>query len=166
MGKRKNVFTLNELKKRGIRIINSNGLGLEEKPGGKKRINSSPTSYQGTRYRSKLEVRMAMLLTQLKIPFEYEKKKYIIQEGFESGGEKVRPIKYTPDFTGEGWIVEIKGRPNDQWPLRLKLWKKYMVETGMTEEYHILTTVNEIESFCYKLHNEKNNPPQNKKISS
>lgn len=54
--------------------------------------------------------------------------------------EKVRPITYKPDFIGDGWIVELKGFGNESWPLRLKLWKKYMEDFKLPHEYFVLKT--------------------------
>jgi hypothetical protein len=35
-------------------------------------------------------------------------------------------LKYTPDFIGEDFIIETKGRANDSFPLRWKLFKWLM----------------------------------------
>ena len=37
-------------------------------------------------------------------------------------------IKYTPDFVGKGFIIETKGRANESFPLRWKLFKKLITE--------------------------------------
>ena len=45
---------------------------------------------------------------------------------FMNRGEKrILPIKYTPDFIGENFIIECKGRPNESFPIRWKMFKKY-----------------------------------------
>ena len=36
------------------------------------------------------------------------------------------PIKYTPDFVGEDFIIETKGRANESFPMRWKLFKKFI----------------------------------------
>ena len=42
-------------------------------------------------------------------------------------GEKIiLPIKYTPDFIGKGFIIETKGRANESFPMRWKMFKKYI----------------------------------------
>ena len=41
------------------------------------------------------------------------------------GGKKIRKVTYTPDFTGTGFIIECKGRPNESFPIRWKLFKMY-----------------------------------------
>ena len=42
------------------------------------------------------------------------------------GEKKILPIKYTPDFIGEGFIIETKGRANESFPMRWKMFKKYI----------------------------------------
>jgi len=41
------------------------------------------------------------------------------------GGKAIRKLTYTPDFTGTGFIIECKGRPNESFPIRWKLFKMY-----------------------------------------
>ena len=35
-------------------------------------------------------------------------------------------MTYTPDFVGTDWIMETKGRANDLYPLKLKMFRKFM----------------------------------------
>ena len=42
--------------------------------------------------------------------------------------KKILKISYTPDFTGTGFIIECKGRANESFPIRWKLFKKYVSE--------------------------------------
>jgi len=46
----------------------------------------------------------------------------------ERGNKKILPIKYTPDFIGSNFIIECKGRANESFPLRWKLFKKHLVD--------------------------------------
>lgn len=102
-------------------------------------------TFQGTLYKSALEVYMAQQLTQAGLPVNYEQVSYTLQEGFtcpavsweskekKVKGEKVKtyapvkekvlPMKYTPDFTGPGWVVECKGLPTPEFQMRWKLLK-------------------------------------------
>jgi hypothetical protein len=41
----------------------------------------------------------------------------------DRGNKKILGIKYTPDFEGSDFIIETKGRANDSFPLRYKLFK-------------------------------------------
>ena len=40
--------------------------------------------------------------------------------------KKVLPIKYTPDFISDSFIIECKGRANESFPIRWKMFKKYV----------------------------------------
>ena len=44
------------------------------------------------------------------------------------GNKKILNMKYTPDFIGKGWIIECKGRANESFPLRWKIFKKLVAE--------------------------------------
>jgi hypothetical protein len=46
------------------------------------------------------------------------------------GNKKVLNLKYTPDFIGNTFIIETKGRANDSFPLRWKMFKKWMVDNN------------------------------------
>jgi hypothetical protein len=46
------------------------------------------------------------------------------------GNKKVLNLKYTPDFTSWDFIIETKGRANDSFPLRWKLFKKWMIDNN------------------------------------
>ena len=39
------------------------------------------------------------------------------------GSKRILPIKYTPDFIGNDFIIETKGRANESFPIRWKLFK-------------------------------------------
>lgn len=44
----------------------------------------------------------------------------------ERGDKKILGIKYTPDFTSHDYIIECKGRANESFPLRWKLFKEWL----------------------------------------
>ena len=48
------------------------------------------------------------------------------------GEKKIQSIKYTPDFIGDGFIIECKGRANESFPIRWKMFKKH-VENNMKD---------------------------------
>ena len=37
--------------------------------------------------------------------------------------KNILPIKYTPDFIGDDFIIETKGRANESFPMRWKMFK-------------------------------------------
>ena len=106
----------------------------------------------GLDFKSNLEVYMYRALKDAKIKAEYEKISFILLEKFDfknecyekqvngkgdfiqRGKKKVQGISYKPDFTGQDFIIECKGRPNESFPLRWKLFKKLI-----SDEYPNIT---------------------------
>ena len=43
------------------------------------------------------------------------------------GCKRILPIKYTPDFIGDDFIIETKGRANESFPMRWKLFKRLVM---------------------------------------
>jgi hypothetical protein len=102
--------------------------------------------YDGIKFASGLEKYMYKALKEANIKAKYEGEIYTIVEGFEfpmacferqsngkgdlidRGNKKILPIKYTPDFVGDDFIIECKGRANESFPMRWKLFKKYLSE--------------------------------------
>lgn len=114
---------------------------------------STKVEQDGIKFASKLELHMYRLLKKNKIPADYEGNTYTIVDGFdfnmstfektpkkkvlhEKGYKKILPIKYTPDFIDTNkparFIIECKGNPNEAFPLRWKLFKKHLVDTGQS----------------------------------
>jgi len=48
----------------------------------------------------------------------------------DRGRKKVLGIKYTPDFTGVDYIIETKGRANESFPIRYKLFKLWLLNNS------------------------------------
>ena len=115
----------------------------------RKRKNKGPVRakkvvYDGITFASGLEKYMYRALKKAKVKAKYEGRTYTIQSGFEfnmdsyerqsngkgefknRGNKKILPIKYTPDFIGDGFIIECKGRANESFPMRWKLFKGYV----------------------------------------
>ena len=98
------------------------------------------------KFASGLEAYMYRALKKAKIKAQYEKRSFELQPSFEfnnssyerqsngkgdmvnRGNKKVLAIKYTPDFEGKNFIIECKGRANESFPIRWKLFKKYVVD--------------------------------------
>ena len=47
----------------------------------------------------------------------------------QRGQKKILPITYTPDFIGEGFIIETKGYANESFPLKWKMFKRLVQDT-------------------------------------
>ena len=107
-------------------------------------VRAKKVTFDGIKFASGLEKYMYVALKKAKIKAEYEGKTYVVQEGFEfknesyerqsngkgelvnRGSKKVLPIKYTPDFVSGSFIIECKGRANESFPIRWKMFKKYV----------------------------------------
>jgi hypothetical protein len=100
--------------------------------------------YDGITFASGLEKYMYITLKEAGIDFKYESRTYQLLDTFQfdsssierqsngkgdfvdRGNKKILGIKYTPDFEGDGWTCETKGRANDSFPLRYKLFKDWI----------------------------------------
>jgi hypothetical protein len=89
---------------------------------------------------------MYLALKKAKIKAKYEGETYVVQDGFNfnqdcyekqangkgeyknRGNKAIQSVKYTPDFIGKDFIIECKGRANESFPMRWKMFKKYVKE--------------------------------------
>jgi len=110
---------------------------------GKKLVQAKKTEIDGIKFQSILEAYMYKALKTANIESIYEGEEFILVESFSfnidcyertatkpmenRGHNKILPIKYTPDFVGDGFIIECKGRANESFPMRWKLFKKWIV---------------------------------------
>ena len=109
-------------------------------------VQAKKIKYDGINFASGLERHMYMALQKAKIKAAYEGQTYTLIEGFDftstcierqsngkgdftnRGNKRLLPIRYTPDFIGDNFIIECKGRANESFPIRWKLFKKYVQE--------------------------------------
>jgi hypothetical protein len=109
-------------------------------------VRAKKVTFDGIKFASGLERYMYQALKKAKIKSKYEGETFIVQEGFtfnvnsyerqsngkgemvNRGQKKILPIKYTPDFVSDSFIIECKGRANESFPLRWKMFKKYVKE--------------------------------------
>ena len=107
-------------------------------------VRSKKVVCDGITFASGLEKYMYQALKKAKIKADYEGQTYTLIDGFEfktssyerqsngkgdfvdRGKKKILPIKYTPDFIGNRFIIECKGRANESFPMRWKLFKKFI----------------------------------------
>ena len=110
-------------------------------------VRSKKVTYDGITFQSGLEKYMYIALKNAKIKAKYEGATYELIPSFnynkpcyerqangkgdykDRGGKKIRGITYTPDFIGSDFIIECKGRPNETFPIRWKLFKMYLFHT-------------------------------------
>jgi len=106
-------------------------------------VQSKKVEHDGITFASGLEKYMYIALKEAKIVAEYEPTSYTLMEGFDYSGDayercsngkgaynrgckKILPITYKPDFVGRDFIIECKGRANEAFPLRWKLFKEWI----------------------------------------
>ena len=107
-------------------------------------VRAKKVTFDGIKFASGLEKYMYQALKKANIYAEYEGMTFTVQEGFEfksesyerqsngkgdmvnRGCKKVLPIKYTPDFISPSFIIECKGRANESFPIRWKMFKKFV----------------------------------------
>jgi hypothetical protein len=105
-------------------------------------VRSNKVTYDGIKFASGLERYMYQALKKAGIKALYEGETFELTEGFhfpfecyercsngkgefrDRGNKQILNIKYTPDFIGKGFVIECKGRANESFPLRWKMFKK------------------------------------------
>ena len=109
-------------------------------------VRAKKVTYDGINFASGLEKYMYLALKKAKIKSKYEGESFTLIDGFmfessayerqangkkdmvDRGNKKILPITYTPDFVGDDFIIETKGRANESFPMRWKLFKRYVNE--------------------------------------
>ena len=107
-------------------------------------VQSKKTIIDGITFASGLEKYTYMALRKAKLYEGYENEVFQLVEGFNfnnisfekqangkgeytnRGQKKILGIKYTPDFVGKDFIIECKGRANESFPIRWKLFKLWL----------------------------------------
>jgi len=109
-------------------------------------VRSKKVICDGITFASGLEKYMYLALRKAKIKADYEGETFTLIDGFEfettsyerqsngkgefkdRGNKKILPIRYTPDFVslGNEFIIECKGRANESFPMRWKLFKRFI----------------------------------------
>lgn len=115
---------------------------FKRKSGKRGPVVAKKVSYDGIDFASGLEKNMYIALKEHGIKTKYEGETFVLLNGFHfenevyerqangkgdyinRGGKRILPIKYTPDFIGLNFIIETKGRANDSFPMRWKLFKQ------------------------------------------
>ena len=123
-------------------------------------VQSKKITYDGINFASGLERYTYMALKKNKLFEGYENEVFQLVEGFNfnnesfekqangkgeytnRGQKKVLGIKYTHDFVGKDYVIECKGRANESFPIRWKLFKLWL-------------TKNKIGKTLYKPQNQK-----------
>ena len=112
-------------------------------------VQSKKISYDGINFASGLERYTYIALKKAKLFEGYENEVFQLIQGFDfknqsyekqangkgdytnRGQKKILGIKYTPDFVGKDYIIECKGRANESFPLRWKLFKLWLTKNNI-----------------------------------
>ena len=126
----------------------------------RKVVNATSTSYNGIKFRSKIELSIYKLLEKSELNFKYEDFTITLVEGFTPTKvsyiprkrrgvkvtefkEKVRPLTYTPDFTvyknNKVYLIEVKGFETDRYIVKRKLLLKNKLKMTPVEKLTKLT---------------------------
>ena len=107
-------------------------------------VRSKKVTFDGITFASGLEKYMYIALKKAKIHANYEGATFVLQDDFKfeidsyerqangkgdmvnRGQKKIQSIKNTPDFVSSSFIIECKGRANESFPMRWKMFKKYV----------------------------------------
>ena len=109
-------------------------------------VRSKKVVFDGITFASGLERYMYQALKKARIKAKYEGETYTLIDSFnfmttsyerqsngkgefkDRGNKKILPIKYTPDFISwkNEFIIECKGRANESFPMRWKLFKRFI----------------------------------------
>ena len=110
-------------------------------------VRAKKVSYDGIQFQSGLEKYCYIRLKEAGLFEKYEEESFQLLEPttienrvyerqsngkgeFKLRSSNIRGIKYTPDFTGRDFIIETKGRANESFPIRFKLFKVKLKELG------------------------------------
>ena len=107
-------------------------------------VRAKKVTFDGIKFASGLEKYMYQALKNANIYAKYEGATFVLQEDFifdidsyerqangkgemvNRGQKKIQNIKYTPDFVSDSFIIECKGRANESFPIRWKMFKKHV----------------------------------------
>jgi hypothetical protein len=132
---------------------------------GKKLVNARKIVYKDIEFKSHLELYMFRLLEVNNFEFQYEGQSFQVLDSFsdtnnlyakhnksfiQRGKRKVIGVKYTPDFLvfvnkQIRFVIETKGRPNESFPIRLKMFRKWVVDNNKNWDIFIPTNQKQCE---------------------
>lgn len=117
--------------------------------------NATKVEKYGIQFKSKLECYTYEAFINAGIPVKYEPKHFTLIPNFEYLGEKIRPITYLPDFVGKNFIVECKGLITDSFPLRFKLFKRYLKQHHSTNKVYLVRNQKQVNEMIQEIINNK-----------
>ena len=123
----------------------------------KKVRNATATTFNGIKFKSKLEKFAYQSLKVAGIPFKYEEDRFVLIDKFVYEGDSIEKKKsrgknvfvhssknipratYLPDFTNidQGWIIECKGLRTEAFNLRWKLFKNMLAKENKSYDLYM-----------------------------
>ena len=145
--------------------------------------NETQVEKSSIEFKSKLECYTYEAFIKAGIPVKYEPKHFVLLPGFEfdklrvwdgiikinkkgkkthSGTEgnfksssTVNPITYCPYFIGDGFIIECKGLVTDSFPLRFKLFKRYLKQHHSNTKVYLVRNHAQVDEMVKEIINDK-----------
>ena len=148
-------------------------MGKKRKRRSRGPVRSRTIEYDGITFKSGLERYCYMRLKEEGFFEGYENERFTLMEGFnlpnsitqrqanskgdfiERGGKAIRGITYTPDFCGKDFIIECKGRPNESFPLRWKMFLNVLKQTEDTRYVYKPQNQKEIDKMIVLMKNRR-----------
>ena len=138
-------------------------------------VQAKKISYDGIKFASGLERYTYMALKKEKLFEGYENESYQLVESFHfqnesfekqsngkgeyinRGNKKILGIKYTPDFVGKDFIIECKGRANESFPIRWKLFKLWLTKNNIGKTLYKPQNQKEVDLTIHMIKNIRKN---------
>lgn len=138
-------------------------------------VTAKKITYDGINFASGLERYTYMALKKEKLFEHYEGEVFQLIDSFDfknksyekqangkgeytnRGSKKVLGIKYTPDFTGKDYIIECKGRANESFPLRWKLFKLWLTKNNIGKTLYKPQNQKEVDLTVQMIKNSRKN---------
>jgi hypothetical protein len=138
-------------------------------------VQAKKISYDGIKFASGLERYAYMALKKEKLFEGYENESYQLVEPFHfqnesfekqsngkgeyinRGNKKILGIKYTPDFVGKDFIIECKGRANESFPIRWKLFKLWLTKNNIGKTLYKPQNQKEVDLTIHMIKNTRKN---------
>lgn len=124
---------------------------IKRKKGLGKVRNATANTYDGIKFRSKLETYCYKKLKEANIDAKYEAEHFLLIPKFEYNEEKVRPMTYLPDFVGKDFIIECKGMITDSFPLRWKIFKYSLFTQGKNPKLYLVRNQKQVDQMITEL---------------
>ena len=128
-------------------------------------VRSKKVTFDGITFASGLEKYMYQALKKAKIKSKYEGQTYVLQESFKCkvesferkangkgamvnrGQKKIVNNKNKHNYRMDAFIIELKSRANESFPIRCKMFKKY----GNDNLKHVILYKPQNQKECYKV---------------